>query len=181
MAGVKEYEAVVDLSRVSPTDDLEAEAVPVVVDQVPARERVERLIAERFTGVIEQTPPAHSAVKIGGRRAYDLARAGHDTPVTPKAVRIDAIHIRRYAWPELDIAVTCGRGTYIRSLARDLGRALGTGGVLTGLRRTRVGPFTLAAARTLEDIPDPLGPGELWVPEEFAQDAVRSGDGSSAG
>ena len=95
---------------------------------------------------IEQRPPAFSAIHIGGQRAYKLARRGEEVDIPTRTVRIDAIDLLRYHWPVAAIRVTCGKGTYIRSLARDLGRALGTGGHLASLRRTAVGPYTLDTA-----------------------------------
>ena len=166
MAGEKEYVAEVDLARRSPTDDLEAEAVGVPVARVPTRADIDRVLAERFTGVIQQTPPAHSAVMIGGTRAYDLARAGREVPVEPRPVVIHSIRVVSYDWPTVTLDIRCGKGTYIRSLARDLGTALDAGGVLTNLRRTRVGRFTLAGAIDVDDIPEPLLQKHLLVTDE---------------
>lgn len=165
MEGAKTYEARVDLSRTSDTDDLEG-VIADVPCEAPPKERIEALLAERFTGVIQQTPPAHSAMRIGGRHAYELARKGRETPLSPRPVRIDAIRIAGYDWPMLDLVIDCGKGTYIRSMARDIGAALGTGGVLAGLRRTRVGAFTIEQARTPDALPDPLTLGDLLVTPE---------------
>jgi tRNA pseudouridine55 synthase len=95
-----------------------------------------------FVGVIAQTPPAYSAAKLGGRRAYDLARRGQEVALQPRRVRIDRIDVLSYDYPHLEIEVRCGKGTYIRSLARDLGELLGCGGLIESLRRTQVGLLT---------------------------------------
>jgi tRNA pseudouridine55 synthase len=96
-----------------------------------------------FVGRIEQVPPAYSAAKLSGRRAYDIARGGEEVTLGPRRVQIHRIDVVAYSWPELELEIECGRGTYIRSLARDLGERLGTGGHVRTLRRTRVGPFTV--------------------------------------
>lgn len=157
MGTPKRYETEIDLSAFSTTEDLEGELTPVDVapPDRPTAERIRQVLAEQFTGVIDQAPPAFSAMKIGGRPAYKLARTG-DLPegLEPRPVRIDAIEILNYEWPKLTLDIRCGRGTYIRSLARDIGAALGTGGHLTALRRTAVGQFTEKLAQQLETIPD---------------------------
>jgi tRNA pseudouridine55 synthase len=112
----------------------------------PTRSEIEQTLAERFTGHIDQRPPDFSAVKVGGRRAYKLARGDEVPTIQPKRVRIDAIDVLRYDWPELELDIRCGKGTYIRSLARDLGLTLGVGGTLTSLVRTAVGRYTLEGA-----------------------------------
>lgn len=163
MSDTKQYTAALDLSATSPTHDLESEPVPAAVVSPPTRADIESALA-RFVGLIEQTPPAHSAMKVGGRRAYTLARRGEVPPLVPRPVRIDAIDITHYAWPALTLDITCGKGTYIRSLARDLGAALHTGGLLTALRRTRSGPFTISGATPLADLPNPMNPADLPPP-----------------
>lgn len=166
MRGRKGYLADIDLSRTSTTDDLEGELTPVDVPIPPERARIDALLRDSFTGTIAQTPPAYSAMKVGGKRAYDLARAGHDVHLEPRPVEIHAIRVVDYAWPALTLDIECGKGTYIRSLARDIGGSLGTGGVLTALRRTRVGRFTLDDAITLEALPDPLLQEHLTITPE---------------
>ena len=93
-----------------------------------------------------QRPPAFSAIKIQGKRAYDLARAGQTIELAPRLVRIDRIAVIDYTWPHLELEIDCGGGTYIRSIARDIGDALGCGGYVETLVRTRTGPFTLEQA-----------------------------------
>ncbi len=103
-----------------------------------------------------QRPPQRSAVKIGGRRAYVMARRGETVALEPRPVDVYELELVRYAWPLLEIAVTCGKGMYVRSLARDIGGTLGTGGHCRRLRRSAVGPFTEAEAQLLDRLPRPL-------------------------
>lgn len=147
----KRYRAVVDLANTSPTDDLEGELTPVSVAQPPDEDAVRRAIAG-FMGEIQQVPPVHSAIWVDGVRSYHLARRGEAVELKARTVRIDRIDVLAYAWPQLEIEVACGKGTYIRSLARDIGAALGAGGVLTGLVRTAVGPYEVTAARSVESL-----------------------------
>lgn len=169
MAGAKSYLADVDLSAFSTTDDAEGGRTEVEVASPPGAEALARAAAG-FVGQIMQRPPNYSAIKIDGRAAYDLARskADHsallDQRLVPRPVRIDAVSVLSYQWPRALLAVDCGRGVYIRSLARDLGTALGTGGTLAGLRRTRVGPFTIAAATPLDSVPRELRAEHLTPP-----------------
>jgi tRNA pseudouridine55 synthase len=160
MIGEKVYETTVDLSRVSSTDDLEGEMTQVPIDREPTPEEV-RAACERWTGDVMQTPPVYSAIKVGGKRAYAMARRGEDVKLGPRPVRIDAIEVLGYAWPMLRLSITCGKGTYIRSLGRDLGACMGVGGVLTALRRTRVGRFSIDDAVLLDDLPNPMDPATL--------------------
>lgn len=170
MAGSKRYETTVDLSRLSSTDDLEGELASVQVDREPTLEDVRRACL-RWTGSVMQTPPAYSAIKVNGKRAYALARKGETVELKPRPIRIDSISIIEYSWPMLTLDIACGKGTYIRSLGRDIGEAMGAGGVLTGLRRTRVGRFGIEDAVMLEDLPDPMDPWSLSLdPELFADD-----------
>ncbi len=154
MAGEKEYEAEIDLSATSTTDDAEGVVTPVDAGPV-AREDVQRA-AGALVGTILQRPPRVSAVHVGGRRAYDLARRGAAFELAPRPVVVHAFDVLDYTWPRARVRVACGKGTYVRSLARDLGVALGAGGMLTALRRTRVGAYTIAMARRLDDLPDRL-------------------------
>jgi tRNA pseudouridine55 synthase len=147
-ASSKSYRTRILLGATSDTDDADGRVVPEV-DTRPATIEAIRTALPSFVGSIDQLPPAYSAVKVGGRRAYALARRGKDVPLQPRAVRVDAIEILNYAWPRLDLAIDCGKGTYIRSIARDLGAALGVGGLVETLRRTRVGPFTVEQAIAL--------------------------------
>lgn len=176
MAGEKRYLADVDLSCNTPTDDAEGERTPCENQSDPGLAAVEAA-CRSFTGKVMQRPPAFSAMHVDGRRAYDLARKGHAVELPARPVDIHDISILSYEWPRLRIDVRCGKGVYIRSLARDLGAALGRAGMLAGLRRTAVGGFTIDAARTLDNLPDPLVQSDLLPLPVMQQDqtAGRSG------
>ena len=148
MDGHKEYRFTLRFGEARATDDGEGD-VTATSDVRPIDEAI-RTALGRFIGDIEQMPPAFSALKIGGQRAYDLARAGEPVELKPRTVTIDRLEL--LARPDADHAdfvVGCGKGTYIRSLGRDLARALGTVGHLSALRRTAVGPFREEAAISL--------------------------------
>jgi tRNA pseudouridine55 synthase len=145
----KTYRTTVRLGARSDTDDADGTVTPVDVLHPPQREELENCL-QTFLGEIEQVPPAFSAAKVTGRRAYDLARQGREVALEARRVRIDGIDVLRYEYPEADLEVRCGKGTYIRSLARDVGERLGCGGLVQVLRRTRVGPFQAADAVSLE-------------------------------
>jgi tRNA pseudouridine55 synthase len=147
----KSYEATVKLGATTQTDDPESHEQPTPGVQPLERETLESALSG-FRGVIQQRPPAYSAIKVGGQRAYDLARKGKEAALEPRPVTIYRLDLHDYSWPLLRLAIDCGRGTYIRSLARDLGEALGVGGYLTQLRRTRVGPYTIESAVPLDRI-----------------------------
>ncbi|MFP6767430.1 MAG: tRNA pseudouridine(55) synthase TruB [Planctomycetaceae bacterium] len=158
-AGPKVYRARFLLGRRSETDDTSGNIE--LVDPQPAI-TLEALATavKSFVGRIAQVPPRFSAVKVGGRRAYDLARAGKDFTLSPRVVEVHSIEITSWDSPELELEIHCGSGTYVRSIGRDLGIRLGCGGVMSGLIRTRVGPFTLETATILED----LHPESLQAP-----------------
>ncbi len=150
-AGIKGYRATVRLGAVSSTDDGEGE---LTTTPSPPRPDAQQILTalERFVGELRQVPPAHSAVHVQGRRAYHLARAGERVALAARTVHVHALEMVSYDWPDLEIDVTCGRGTYIRSLARDIGAELDTGGYCHALRRTRVGPFTVDQAVPLASL-----------------------------
>jgi tRNA pseudouridine55 synthase len=148
----KTYRAGVLLGARSDTDDADGRVTPVAV-ATPPDLRAVRARLDGFLGAIDQVPPAYSAAKVTGRRAYDLARRGKEVTLQPRTVRIDAAEILSYAWPRLELEVRCGKGTYIRALARDLGERLGCGGLIESLRRTRVGPFAAEDAVPLDADP----------------------------
>jgi tRNA pseudouridine55 synthase len=150
MAWPKTYEATIKLGATTPTDDPDSTEVVRHVQPI-ARETVMKSL-QKFVGALEQRPPVFSAVKIGGKRASDRARAGRAIALASRAVRIDSIDLLGYDWPLLRIRVKCGRGTYIRSLARDLGEALGVGGYVKELQRTRVGEFGIEQAVKLSQL-----------------------------
>ncbi len=147
----KEYIATVKLGETTPSFDLETE-----IDQTYETAHITREMTENalnsFIGSIEQIPPAYSACKVNGDRAYDLARNGIIPELKPKTLVIDSIRLLEYNLPEIKIQVVCSKGTYIRALARDIGIALKSGAHLTGLVRTRIGDITLEKCMNVEDI-----------------------------
>jgi tRNA pseudouridine55 synthase len=170
MATEKRYETDVDLSAFTATDDREGERREVAVASPPARKDVERALAG-FAGEIMQKPPAFSAVHVGGKRAYALARNDAPPDLPPRKVLVHEIALLRYEWPIATVAIRSGKGFYVRSLARDLGLARGTGGHCATLRRTAVGPFTAAMARTLTSLPESIDESCL-IPLERALGAI---------
>ena len=145
----KTYRASLLLGARSTTDDADGEIEAVAVEQPPERSHADACLQE-FVGEIEQVPPGYSAARVSGRRAYDLARRGRSVSLEPRRVRIHEIDVLGYAYPRLELLVRCGKGTYIRALARDLGKQLGCGALVEKLRRTRVGPFEAAEALSLD-------------------------------
>ena len=147
MDAAKQYDAVVRLGATTETDDPTSPAVPWPggTDRTPSLDDVSAAIPP-LVGRVLQRPPAYSALKVGGRRAYALARAGDDVVLAPRPVDVYGIAVLAYEWPTVIVRVACGRGTYVRAIARDLGVALGVGGHLAELRRTAVGPFRVEDA-----------------------------------
>ena len=138
----KEYEAEIMLGATTPSFDMEHPVDARYPYEHITREMVEEAL-KRFVGDIAQRPPLFSACKVDGKRAYDLARKGSDMQLEPKQIRIDSIELLECELPKIRIRVVCGKGTYIRSLARDIGEALESGGYLTDLVRTRIGEYRL--------------------------------------
>lgn len=145
----KEYEAEVRLGAVSSTYDREGvieEVTPKPGWEIPPIEEMQRVIRDRFLGRFLQVPPAHSAVKVGGTRAYRKAQRGQSVDVPARTVLVTACDILSYAYPVVQLRIACGSGTYIRSLAHDLGQALRCGGYLRALRRTSVSEWRVESA-----------------------------------
>jgi tRNA pseudouridine55 synthase len=151
MSQPKQYLATLRFGATTETDDLESAPLPMP-DAVPPEESAVRETLSRFKGEIQQIPPLFSALKINGKRACDRVRAGEEIEQKPRTVQIYDIALLEYGWPEAKIRVDCGRGTYIRAIARDLGEQLKIGGYLTALRRTRSGSFDVEKAVTLEQL-----------------------------
>jgi tRNA pseudouridine55 synthase len=145
----KKYSATFLLGRRSNTDDTTGQVVEVANGNVPDRGRIEAAL-QSFVGTIMQAPPQFSAVHVAGVRAYQAARNGQVVAVEPRPVVVHRIELREYAYPELALDIECGSGTYVRSIGRDLGNALGCGAVMSALVRTAVGEFILDSALTLE-------------------------------
>lgn len=137
----KEYVGEVTFGMTSGTDDAEGEKQVCTVEHIPSDDAVKQALAQ-FIGVIEQVPPVYSALKVRGESAHYRVRRGEEVLLKPRTVEIKAIVLERYQWPTARIRVVTGPGVYIRALARDLGAALGVGGYLSALTRTRVGEFT---------------------------------------
>lgn len=146
----KEYVAEIKLGETSTTDDEEGEKTTVNDEFKPEIKDLEKA-TQTFIGNIMQTPPNYSAIKVGGKVAYKEARKGKDFKLEPREVEIKDIEILNYKYPIIKLKITCGKGVYIRSLARDLGEKLKTGGYMKSLVRTRVGEFKIIDAVELED------------------------------
>jgi tRNA pseudouridine55 synthase len=146
----KTYEVTLRLGETSSTGDPEGE-ITSVAGGIPS-ETALKAVLERFTGVIEQVPPAYSAIKVDGQRAYKLARAGKEVKIEPRKVTINRLELVAYDYPEVRLTADVSSGTYIRSLAEDIGTALGSGAFTTALRRTRVGDFEVSGAPGPKDI-----------------------------
>lgn len=147
----KQYEATIKLGASTETDDPESPEIPDLNVVEVGKDRIVSALGG-FIGRIMQRPPAYSALKVGGRRAYDLARKGREVALEPRPVQVYGIELLDFSWPLVQLRIDCGRGTYIRAIARDLGIALGTNGYLTALCRTRVGAFDLSSSLTIEQI-----------------------------
>ena len=179
MGGDKKYETVIDLSAFTATDDREGAMINVQVDRPPTESEIQNALIA-FRGSIMQTPPAFSAVKIAGRRSYDIARramnqstatstsdvASESPPASPagpvsRPAQVHALELRDFAWPLVTLDIHCAKGFYVRSLARDLGRALGTGGHCLSIRRTWSAPFSIDNAIPLDSLPNRLGLSDL--------------------
>jgi tRNA pseudouridine55 synthase len=153
----KEYTGTFYIGATTPCFDLEKE----IDAHFPTEHITEELILQttkQFLGTIQQTPPLFSAIKIDGKRAYDIARAGKTAEIKAKEITISEFEITRIALPEVDFRVVCSKGTYIRSLARDFGLALNSGAHLTALNRTRIGEYKLSDAMSVEEF-------ERWLEE----------------
>jgi len=148
--GEKAYRFTVRWGVETDSDDSDGTAVQTS-DERPAADQIVALLP-RFVGTIMQTPPAYSAIKIAGERAYDLARDGEIVTLQPRPVTINSLELVHATRDEAVIEAECGKGTYVRAIARDLGRLLGCLGHVTALRRTRVGPFTEEDAATLDEL-----------------------------
>ena len=147
----KRYRAGIILGASSETDDPQGPITPMPDATPPAPDQLADVLAT-FVGTIQQTPPAHSAVHVEGQRAYKLARAGEEVRMAPRPVTIHSIELLGYEYPRFDMDVSCGSGTYIRSLARDIGAACGSAAYCRELVRTAIGSFTLERAVGLDSL-----------------------------
>ena len=166
-AHTKEYTATLQLGATTASYDMEHPVDAVYPTEHITRGLIENTLS-KFVGEIQQVPPAYSACKVNGDRAYDLMRKGREVELKPKTLRIDEIELTSFD-PELmrlSIRVVCGKGTYIRALARDIGEALGSGAYLTALCRTRVGDIRIEDCVTLDDFP-------AWLDQQTIEDNVK--------
>ena len=163
----KEYTATLQLGATTPSYDMEHEVDATYPTAHITRELIERVLAD-FVGEIQQVPPQYSACKIGGDRAYDLMRKGKEVELKAKTVHIDAIDVIDFnpTTMQLSIRVSCGKGTYIRSLARDIGRALESGAYLTALCRTRLGDVRIEDCITIDDFPQ-------WLEQQNVEEVKK--------
>jgi tRNA pseudouridine55 synthase len=168
----KTYRTVVRLGSRSDTLDADGRVVEVADAPVPGEAAVRSALGGQI-GTILQMPPQFSALKVEGRRAYDLARAGHEVELAPRPVAIHRIELLGYAWPRLELEIECGGGTYIRSIARDVGEALGCGGLVEVLTRTQIGQFLLEDANDPRTLTAEAIPGLLRPPLDAVPDLSR--------
>ncbi len=167
----KVYRTTARLDVTSKSFDSDAPLILVDVADVPTIAAV-REACKSFEGRIEQVPPQISAIKVAGQPAYKRAARGQSFTLRPRPARIYWLHLHGYSFPEIDFEVCCGRGTYVRSLIRDLGVMLCAGGCLTSLVRTRVGPFTVADAWTIETLKEASGPQAYLIDLNRARDLL---------
>jgi len=178
----KTYHAVILLGARSDTLDADGRVTAVESPRVPSEQEVQQAVAGHV-GMVAQLPPEFSALRVKGQRAYDLARAGQAVDLKPRLVRIDRAELLAYRWPRLELEIDCGAGTYIRSVARDVGETLGCGGLIEKLVRTRIGPFELETAAdpmnlTRETLAEKLHPLLAAVPDlpVFTLSATQAAD-----
>lgn len=165
-AHTKEYTATLQLGATTPSYDMEHPVDATYPTEHITRELIEATLP-KFIGEIQQVPPAYSACKVNGDRAYKLMRKGRDVELKPKTLRVDEIELLWFD-PEkmqMSIRVVCGKGTYIRALARDIGEALGSGAYLTALCRTRVGDICIEDCIKLDDVPE-------WLAQQTIEDKI---------
>ena len=164
--GTKEYIAGITLGATTPSFDLETEIDATYPWEHITEERIKDILP-RFTGRVMQVPPVFSAVKVDGKRAYNLARKGKEVELKAKPLEISEIEVLSFDAPVLTIRVVCSKGTYIRALARDIGTALDSGAHLTSLRRTRVGDIKIADCLSVEKAVEVISNGPLTFPDDY--------------
>lgn len=165
-ASVKEYVATIALGATTPSFDLETEIDATYPTGHITREAVEAVLPS-FTGRIEQVPPAFSACKVDGKRAYHMARKGKEVDLKPKVLVIDEIELLDFSQTSITLRIVCSKGTYIRALARDIGQALATGAHLTALRRTRAGEVSVDDCLTVEQAIELIRLTDVTFPEGY--------------
>lgn len=198
----KHYHAVFRLGQSSASGDLETELIDQPDPPMPSHDQLQKA-ADGLTGEITQIPPAHSAIKVGGRKAYKFAHRGQDVVVPPRQVQVDRYQITQYQYPDVTAQIVCGSGTYVRTLGIDLAARSGTTAVMTRLIRTAIGAYGLAETMTVDQLNEgtlqqwllPLAGGVVHLPtlsvdaeslqrlingQKLAIDTVAAGDGSGA-
>lgn len=171
--GEKEYIATVELGATTPSFDLETE-IDATYPTDHITEEMAREALDKFKGELMQVPPAFSAVKVAGKRAYKYARTGKEPELKPKPVKIHEIEFISLEGNLLTFKVVCGKGTYIRSLARDLGKALGSGAHIKTLRRTRVGQYRVEDCMKIDDAINKIATTEITFPESYREFRIPS-------
>lgn len=166
MGQTKEYTGIIQLGVITPSYDYETEPSEYREFDHIQEEDVRNAIAANFVGEIEQTPPVFSAIKVDGKRSYDLARKGEALELKKRKITVNSFEITQFDFPNLHFKVVCSKGTYIRSLAHDLGQVLGCGGVLSALRRTKIGDFSVENAWNLEELVQLLEERKLKISDE---------------
>ena len=170
----KVYRATARLDVTSESFDCDRPLTVVEVAVIPTIEDV-RGVCANFEGVIDQVPPQISAIKVGGMPAYKRRASEGPLVLAARPVTVYWLHVHALDWPTIDFEMCCGRGTYVRSMIRDLGQLLGAGGCLTSLTRSRVGPFTVENAWSLESLREAAGPSEYLLDLEAARTALAPG------
>lgn len=168
--GMKEYVAEVTLGATTPSFDLETEIDATYPYDHVTKELIEKTLPD-FTGKVMQVPPVFSAVKIDGKRAYSYARKGREVELKAKALEIPELELLDFNPPVMKLRILCSKGTYIRALARDLGKALGTGAHLTALRRTRVGEMTQDKCWTIDEALQHIANDPVTFPDDMSKKA----------
>lgn len=171
----KKYRATIHFGATSDTYDAEG-TIREREDVRPFKKSDLQTALKKFTGTIQQVPPSYSSIKVGGIKSYDRARKGDPVHLEPRTITIHSVDLRSFAWPDAVIDVSCSSGTYIRSLAHDLGEVLGTGAYLSNLVRTAVGLYTIQQSKTLEEL---QAGWEQWVlpVSRDPSDSFRSSSG----
>lgn len=164
-AGTKEYVAVITIGATTPSFDLETE-IDATYPWEHVTEQMVLDVLPRFTGRVMQVPPVFSAVKVDGKRAYNLARRGKEVELKAKPLEISTLELLGFDDRKITVRVVCSKGTYIRALARDIGEALGTGAHLTALRRTRVGDVEVGSCLTIDEALKRIAEAEVVFPDD---------------
>jgi len=162
----KKYLGTFRLGFTSETEDIESELVPLVDAPVPTRAQLSDAVGN-FIGVIQQTPPQFSAVKVNGQRAYKLARAGKTAAIKSRSATIHSIELVSFDYPDFSLAIECGKGTYIRTLARDIAKSLGSDAVMTDLVRTAVGNFDIEDCTCPNSLTDEILASKMRAPVDL--------------